>query len=220
MTILLSDYACPKLHDNLTDVSPDQHHNQQHLFYGPDHTDVNTQATLVSGATPVYSEALGQWAALNVFVATGYGGIKQTVSPLALPDLGAGFEVVPADAGVVTAPRGVTQDFASDGIAVNLEGVWTANIIVSLEHNEDQGGRSIEVHIYDLTTDTPGLGTSVPIGRNSPGTLISVSLMVEIAPADIGNVFQIRIGGGDIVTAVELLTYQFSISHASEWKVT
>lgn len=41
-------------HDNLLNVTPDQHHNQVHLLYGPDHSDVNT-------ATPLALEHQLKW---------------------------------------------------------------------------------------------------------------------------------------------------------------
>jgi len=49
-------------HDNLLGITPDNHHNQVHLLYGPDHSDVDT------GNTPVDGDYLGydgtNWTAL------------------------------------------------------------------------------------------------------------------------------------------------------------
>lgn len=202
--ILLSDYAC----------------NPDHLLFGPEHTDIDTTETPVTGSTLVYDEIDQKWHSFNVMVAAGYGGIRHAGVPIPLPDIGAGFNVIPADAALLANPSFVDQDFPQNALEIQAQGVWVAYITISLVHNESPGGRSTNVQVYDATTATPGLTTRIPIGRNSPGTYFPVSIMVEISPADIGNIFQVRVGGGDSLTDVFLHTYQFSISHVSEWSGT
>jgi len=211
----------PTAHDNLNDITPNQHHNQVHGLYGEDHEDVSTTEELETGSVLTYiAQAEGgnsKFEAKNVFVSRGYGGIENTSGP-SLSDLGAGWQVVPADAILITTPAGVTQDHANDAIALDSKGIWNVGILISLTHNESNAGRTFDIQIYN-STDAVELGViPVPIGRNQPGTLISLNLIVEIPATSIeGDLIQLRIGNGDTVTSVVLVAYQFSATHISEF---
>ena len=146
----------------------------------------------------------------------GYGGIKQTGTP-SLSDLGAGFQVVPADAELITTPIEVTQDFANDGIIVERSGVWSIGIIISLSHNEDAAVRTTEIQLYNDNDAAELSAILVPIARNQPRTFISLILMVEIPESAKDDLLQIRIGNGSTVTSVILEAYQFSVNYISEF---
>jgi hypothetical protein len=147
----------------------------------------------------------------------GYGGIKQTATP-GMTNLGVGFQVVPADAKLITTPIEVTQNFANDGILVERSGVWRIDIIISLSHNEDIAGRTIEVQLYNDTDAVEIDVILVPIARNQPRTFISLTLMVEIPESAENDLLQIRIGNGSTVTSVVLQAYQFSVNYISEFQ--
>jgi hypothetical protein len=213
----------PTEHDDLGGVSPDQHHNQVHLLYGPDQSDVDTTNTLETGSTLVFVAAADggsdEFEGRNIFIARGYGGIRQSV-PIASPDLDATFQVIPADAAVVTIPANVIQDTANNGLNLLLEGVWQVNILISFAHVESQQGRAIQFQIYNATTGAPGGKTTVPIARNQPGTFLSAGVLMEVSDIAAGDLFQIRVGGGDAVTGITMNSYQFSVSHVSEFTNT
>jgi len=202
--------------DNIDDGGV-RHHNQTHLLYGADHTDVDTSAALEDGSTLVYAQTAGKWFGLNVMVAAGYGGVFQD-TPVGIPDLGAGFEVLPADVGTITTSRAVTQDFANNGVRFNIEGIWNVGIVFSLLHDESNSGRSIVVQLYNDTQAGSAFSVVLPIARNQPGTYFSLSFLAEILPAAIGDLFQVRIGGGDTVTGVIVQIFAINVNHASEWK--
>jgi hypothetical protein len=201
-------------HDNLNGLTPDNHHNQVHLLYGPDHSDVDTTHPLVAGSALVHDGT--NWIGLPVFPTIGYGGIRLD-TPTGMPSLGIGFEVIPADAAVVTSPVTVTQDFGNNGIRFGQEGVWNLSVNFSIEHNESNSGRQFSVQIYNATEATGTAGVIVPVARNQPGTYFSATLMVEVSNADIGDLYQIRVGGGDIITGVLVESYQLSVTHISQF---
>jgi len=216
------DYAAcyAPLGDWLAHIAdPDAHHNRVHLLYGADHSDVDTSVSLEDGSTLVYAATAGKWFGLNVMVAAGYGGVNQS-TPVGIPDLGAGFEVLPADEGLLSAPRAVTQDFANNGLIFTIEGVWSIGVVLSLVHAESNSGRQIIVQLYNATLDSSVSEVVLPIARNQPGTYFSSSFLSEVTAANVGDVFQVRIGGGDTVTAVTLQLYTLSANHVSEWKGT
>ena len=195
-------------------AADDAHHNQVHLLYGPDHSDVDTTNPPVTGAGLVFIEGTG-WVSLRAFVSVGYGGVIQN-TPVGIPDLGAGFTVLPANAGRITTPRAIIQDFANNGLAFSIEGVWTINIVFSLVHTESNSGRQIIVQLYNSTADIVASAVVLPIARNQPGTYFSATILAEVITAAVGDLFQIRVGG-DVVAGVTLQTYEFAASHVSEF---
>ncbi len=204
-------------HDNLNGITANNHHNQVHLLYGADHSDVDTTTVLENGSSLVYSTGSNKWFGLNINTQAGYGGVTQTPA-VGIPDLGIWFDVLPANAGVISVPRFLTQDFANDGLVLDIEGIWNVSISFSLVHNESNSGRQIVVQLYNSTTATVVGDVVLPIARNQPGTYFSVSILAEVANANIGDLFVVRVGGGDAVTAVTLQRYTFSANHVSEWK--
>lgn len=149
-------------------------------------------------------------------IVKGYGGIKQTGTP-GISNLGSGFQVVPADAGLITTPIEVTQDFINDGIIVEKSGVWSVNIIISLSHNEDIAVRTIEIQLYNDNDAAEINAIRIPIARNQLRTFISLAIMVEIPESAKNDLLQIRIGNGSTVTSVILQAYQFSANYISEF---
>jgi hypothetical protein len=205
-------------HDELPDVTPDQHHKQVHNLHGEDHEDVAPTEKLVTGSVLTYVKVTDggddKFVALDVFVQKGYGGIRQTGTP-SLSDMGASFQIVPANAELIATPLNVTQDHANDGIKFNKAGVWSTNVIISLSHNEDNAGRTFEIQLYNATDSVEIGAISVPVARNQPGTFISTTFMSEISASAKDDLLQIRIGNGDTFTSVVLKAYQFSANHIS-----
>ena len=111
-------------HTTLTNVTPNQHHNQAHLFYGPDHTDVDTTNPLVVGSTPVFNGSA--WGAENLFCVASYGGINRS-APIAF-DVTTGWTTFPLDVGLLTNPRGIVQVPASNAIQYSYSGVYKLEI--------------------------------------------------------------------------------------------
>jgi hypothetical protein len=152
---------------------------------------------------------------LALWVAAGYGGVRLD-APTALPDLGAFWTTLPATAAVLTAPRGVVQDFANDGLRYGYQGVWSITVYFAIDHNEVTQSRSIEVRIFNATTATGSVSSPIGIARIPPITNYSVTAMVEVDAAQVGDLFQVQIGNNDILTGVTLLSYSFDASHISE----
>ncbi len=213
----ITDYSA--FYADLTDYNAhkanvDAHHSQKHLLFGSDHTDVDLTTAPIVGSGLVWIGSF--WEALDVWVAAGYGSVVQN-TPVGIPDLGAGFTVLPTNAGGITKPRAITQDFANDGLRFNIEGVWNVNIVFSMVHAESNSGRQIIIQLYDSTADVVISAVVLPIARNQPGTYFSASILAEVITAAVGDLFQIRVGGGDVVAGVTLQTYEFAASHVSEF---
>jgi hypothetical protein len=156
-------------------------------------------------------------AVINNFVSAAYGGIDQS-TPVGIADLGIGYVTMPADAAAVSAPRGITQDFANNGIRFDIEGIFTVGITLAIAHNEVNAGRAFRVRLYNVDTATGGSGTLVGTGRNTSVTNFGTSILAEVPLAVVGDLFVVQVGGGDAYTTVEVESYSFDASHVSEFK--
>ncbi|MCP4211792.1 MAG: hypothetical protein GY764_09980 [Halieaceae bacterium] len=128
---------------------------------------------------------------------TPYAGsdITATYQPIIF-DTDYGFEV-----GLETTP-------ATGEFKILHPGLWTISLLISIDHNESNSGRSVRVRLRNVTKGISGSGASVPIGRNQPGTLLSFSLPAQVtldgvnAAGGLGDSFRWELGGGDTVTDV------------------
>lgn len=122
---------------------------------------------------------------LQLFTAAGYGGVKQSV-PVALPDITATPQIMPADEGVLAVPFQVIQDFANDGIRYAFRGHFAISANFSLLHNESNGSRSMQWQIYNATDDEVLSSTNIAVGRNQEGTNFSGTTLIEIQQVSVG----------------------------------
>lgn len=207
-------------HDNLNGITPDNHHNQVHLLYGSDHSDINTTDTLDLGDVLMYNGTV--WVpfdALDTFVAAGYGGIVQS-TPVGLLNINATEQTIPADTVVITVPKAVTQDLAGNGIRFGFSGVWMFNVSFSIVHDESNASRQFLVEIFNVDLSVVTGVTVVAVARNQPGTNMSVSAMIEVSLAVVDDLFVVRlVSPSDIIAAVTLVDYQLSVSLVSELTV-
>jgi len=153
--------------------------------------------------------------AVNLTLA-GYGGIRKAGTDVPGNDLGAGWDTLSYlyDSDLTATPRGVVQDNANGTLALNQAGLWTINIVISMTHNELNQGRSIEARILNQTTGIGGNGVVAAIGRNTPGTNIFLSFMVDVT--SVGDDFILQIGNGSTVSAIIYNSALLQASHVSE----
>jgi hypothetical protein len=166
----------------------------------------------------VWNQFKGLWtASTRLFSVAAYGGIRQS-TPVALPDIGAGWTTLTADTDSVAVPRAVTQNTANNSLAVNYNGVWLANIGFSISHNEAQAGRTILGRLYNLTQATGGAETVVGIARNTDATIFSTTSLIELAEDLIGDEYVVQIGGGDTLLTVTENSFSFSLTMVGEFR--
>lgn len=145
-----------------------------------------------------------------------YGGINQSV-PVGLPDLGIGWTTLLANNDILATPRGITQDSAQNGIIFNITGVFSVAVSFTITHTEDQGGREIEIRLYNATKAVGTESTTIGIGRNQSATNFSTTILTEIPSSELGDLWQAQIGNGDAITTVEEVSFAFSAIHVSEY---
>jgi len=150
-------------------------------------------------------------------VAAAYGGVR-LATPVGLPDLGAGFTTMQADAGSLAVPRGIVQDFANDGLRFSLLSILSVSINITLLHNEDNASRTTQVRLFNVTDAVGSPPATIGIARNQPATNIAATLLLEIPTANLGDLFVVQIGNGDTLTAVTEEEYSFNAFAVSEFR--
>ena len=148
---------------------------------------------------------------VSQLVIPGYGGIRLS-APVGFPDIGAGWQTLPADAVTTSAPADVVQDPASNSVSVLRAGTWRADIALAFAFTDVNSGRSTNLRIVNLTTLSAGGSVILGVGRNAAAANYSVGLMVDIGKEEIGDQFAIQIGGGDTFTSVTINGYVFNLT--------
>jgi len=153
------------------------------------------------------------WVSHN-FVVASFASLVDTTTPSAFPDIGLTYQTINAfDAEAVTS-KGAVASIPNASIAPGYQGVWQMTLILSLSHNESNSGRFTYVRSYNLTDAIPDSNpVYVPIARNQPGTLMAISILLEILPADVNKEFVIQVGGGSALTSVIIENANYSLQH-------
>lgn len=147
-------------------------------------------------------------------VAQGYGGIRLT-TPTAIADLAANWETLPANAGQVTTPVGIGQNFATDSLQFQSEGIYLVTINATLSHNESNAGRTMGIRLYNVTDAVAGATTGVATGRNTPATTFAYSFLVEIGTDQLNDDLRVEVGGSDSYTTVQVQDYSYLATRVS-----
>ena len=164
-----------------------------------------------------HEQYLHEDAAVQVFQGLGYGGIDQSAdTPIVL---GAGWTTIDGwVAGVATAPIQVVQDILNGGLQLGFSGLWNVNILVNVAHNEDNGSRELGLRLFNFTAGVPlSSALTIPVGRNQPGTFISIPLLVEVSTVD--QLIQLQLSALiDTFSAVAIANAHFSVSLTSAYE--
>ena len=165
--------------------------------------DVGLRQQIVAMGNLIWEYATQIWNdSLALFTTAVYGGINLSAADPTFPDIGVTWGALRFDAGALTTPRGITQDFANDGIRFEVPGIFQVNFSVTFKFTESQDGRDIQIRAYDATDATILLGTILSVGRNQDVLNYSTSLLVEIPAVDVGHLIQIEVAA---VTAGDTL---------------
>ena len=166
----------------------------------------------------VWNQFKGLWtASTSLFSAAAYGGIRQS-TPVALPDIGAGWTTLTADSLSIATPRGVTQNLANNSLSFGYEGVWKVGVSFSISHDEAQGSRSTRIRVYNLTQATGGAETVIGVGRNTDATTFSAEILFEVSGPQVGNEFVVQLGGGETLSSVTENSFGFSLTMVGEFR--
>jgi len=153
---------------------------------------------------------------LDNFVAAGYGGVIQNVT-VGISDINATPQIIPANTGIVSESKVVTQDVANDGLRFGFSGVWVLYVIIAVDFDFVNTGRVFSVEVFDVTTASVVTSIFVAVGRNAEGSTFTAPLMVEVGLGNVGDLFVIRlVSTTDTFTGVALTSYQLSASLVSE----
>ena len=160
----------------------------------------------------------GQWIPLRRNVVQ-YGGVRLD-TPTALSNIVAStYQAVPFDAGALNTPRGISQDFANNGIRFTVAGVYRLSVYFVLTHDiSTSAARYFDVRLYNNTDAVVEGITQTGVGRNDEVTTFMVSLLVEIGDTDLGDLYQLEIGNASAtISTVTCERARLETNAVSEW---
>jgi len=172
------------------------------------------------GDTVRYNAATQTWLSTpfpvpdaSSLVRAGYGAIQQSVA-VALPNITATAQKLPANAAVVATPINVTQDLTNDGLIVLLAGVWSISLNLAMRITPANTGREFIVRAFNATDAVVLDTTVVGIGRDIEVVNYSVSFLGPVLNLNKLVVAQI-LSTTDTITGVTLLNYSLNATHVS-----
>lgn len=182
--------------------------------------DAALQAHLDDTTQGAHDQFATKQAVLDNFVAAGYGGLHADAQQ-GMPNLDSSWELYTAwDAAAIVSPRYITQDVANNGIRFDAVGVWMVNLKISISHNENNGGRTVKLRLYDATDDVAGVSEFVfGVGRNTDATNLVIPGILWETPSDkVGNLIQVEIGGGSSFNSVLSLGGFMNATNVGEFR--
>lgn len=142
--------------------------------------------------------------------ASGYGAAQQGTS---IPnfDLGIAYRALPIDTESVT-PKGFSFDLPNNSFAFDAQGIWVLTISIVIQgFAEAQSGRTTAIRLTNLSTGGFTDDYVIGIGRNTSDLSSTLSFQFELLPADIGQSYQVQIGGYDSITGGDLVVADVSL---------
>jgi hypothetical protein len=151
-------------------------------------------------------------------VYAGYGGLRE-LGPTAFDVPALIYSTVPFSTVAVTTPKEVTQDPATNSLSVAKGGVWLLVVSGTLAgHDSSNQGRTFNLRLWNATESVGGSPIPIGVGRNVEDTNFSVTVLVELLDTDIGDIYQLELGGVDAITGGELVGLNWMFTHVSEYK--
>lgn len=153
------------------------------------------------------------------FVLAGYGqiGLDAITS---ISDISAGvWQTLPMDIELLTDPRYVTYNLINNSLAYTIEGIWSLNIKISLDFDEVNAGRELNLRFYNLTTATAGAVVfREGVGRNTSVGGFSFQVIISTDEFTINDEFVLQVSGDSSFTTVSDIGNVWGASHISEAK--
>lgn len=154
------------------------------------------------------------WTRVDALAFAAYGGARQSAASVA-GTIDGTWRAFDMDELTLT-PRGVAFT-PTGGMQAAAQGVWSVNISFSVEHDEANSGRVIEVRISSALggATAPML---VGVGRNVGVTTTAISTLWEITAEDVGETVLVEYRSDDAFSGVAYLRQSLSIANVGEWR--
>lgn len=149
------------------------------------------------------------------FVQDGYSSSAVTTNyPISNIVIGSWYHITGFDTSIIT-EKNTTFNFTNDDWTFAKSGLWIYLIKLSITYDTDVSDRIILIRQRNVTTDTGGTEYPFIIGKNTTGGNIVIPVVMMIEDDEIGDVFQLEIGGEDAFTNITQLGSELSLVRCS-----
>jgi hypothetical protein len=147
----------------------------------------------------------------NGNVVAAVGGMRRS-TPIAIPDLGAGyFQVKPFEVLTYAVPKYVSLNLADGTLAVERVSDYQITFDINLQFDVLNAGRNLFLRLWNIDSATPGVTTELFVGRNTEGLAEFLIFGVSATEAILGDRYVMEIGGGDAFTNVTLRGARYEV---------
>lgn len=182
-------------------------HNQNAWVVRPDVVSTTQEPSLANVLT-----STSDWDPLSVNP-WGFGELRLTIQDAAFPDLGLTY--IPIDGyDQANYEQNTVLNAAAGTIAMSVEGVWEVQVMINIEHDEAQQGRTTNVRLSNVTAGQDGPPYPVGIGRNQTVTQTSLTFWTTIEAvggASLDDAYRVEIGGGSTVQVDALNLARYAV---------
>lgn len=207
-----------KSHASLTSVTANQHHNQVHLFWGTDHSDVFAADTKVDGDVVTWVAANSRFELVQPSAGgTGHTIQEDGTSLTARTSLNFVAGVIATDTGTKTEINldyGTTTQLADVGIT---ELAGTSAKVARADHVHAHGtGKNVDDHHTENHDDTKHSGASrhtIQVGGTPAGTQVTTNFVGGDAISLVGSL----VGSVSTVTVHSIPQVITLVAHSNTW---
>lgn len=156
---------------------------------------------------------------VDELVYAAYGSIGLN-APVTIGTITAGTWVdLPMDFVVLGDPKDVSYDLSSNGMTMDVIGVWSSSIKAAFTFDDVNAGRQLRLRFFDITDSLGGTIEFVEgIGRNTDAGGFSFVVPFEVSELTVGHKYKLQITGNANFTNVESIGSIWYLKHDSEAK--
>ena len=149
------------------------------------------------------------------FIQDGYSSSAITTS-FPFPDITPStyYHVTGFDTSMLT-EKNATFNFTSDTFSFQKNGLWRHDMKMTLSHNETASDRNILFRFVNNTASTIGRDFVFVIQKNTTSSNINLSIPLMIEDDDVGDDYQLEIGGEDAFTSLVNIETILSLTRCS-----
>ena len=132
-------------------------------------------------------------------------------------NIGAGWQPFDFYDSVSVTPKGIVIALSGD-FTFLLDGTFVLSLNGFFEHDNLNAGRTFQIRLFNVSQGVQVGGTFViSSGRNTDGTVLPLTAMVEVPAGILGDIFRLEYGGtASVYTNVIWNSLQFALWSVSE----
>jgi hypothetical protein len=129
-----------------------------------------------------------------------------------LANLGAGFVTIAPYDVLTYQPLNAFADLTTGELSVARVSSYQLTMDINLSFDEMNSGRTLQLQLYNATTNNPVAQTDLFVGRDTGGLVEFIIIGITATIAALTSKYVLQVGGGDAFTNVVLQGARFEVA--------